>query len=165
MKEVWKDIQNYEGLYKISNYGNIVSLKHAWGNRDVARIVSQHITKKGYKRVGLHKDNKSKLYMVHRLVAETFISNPTKEQEINHKNYDRTDNYVNNLEWLSHTQNVRYSKAKKVNQYDLNNNLIKMWDCARDAEREIGVDHGQISKCCNGKQKTHRGYIWKYIEE
>lgn len=165
MKEIWKDIVGYEGLYQISNYGNIVSIKNRWGKRSKPRNVSKHITEKGYERVGLYKDNTQKLFMVHKLVMLAFNPMNGENLEINHKNYIRSDNRLENLEWLTHKDNVRYSKAKKINQYDLQGNFIKTWDCIRDVEKKLKIDHRQISDCLNERQKTCHGYIWKYKEE
>ena len=164
MKEIWKDIVGYEGLYQISNYGNIVSIKNRWGKRGKPRNVSKHITKKGYERVALYKEKTQKHFMVHRLVMMAFNPMNGENLEINHKNYIRSDNRLENLEWLTHKDNVRYSKAKKINQYDLQSNFIKTWDCIRDVEKELKIDHRQICDCLKGKQKTCHGYIWKYKE-
>lgn len=162
--EVWKSVLNYEGLYEVSNLGNIRSLCSRWGKRKIPRIVNQHLTKKGYKRVSLCKNNEKKLYMVHRLVYEAFNNKIDNGMEINHKDYNRANNNLSNLELINHTDNVRYSKALKVLQFDLDGNLIKEWDSTRDIEREINIDHRQVSDNCNGKQKTCKGYIFKYKE-
>ena len=164
MEEIFKDIAGYEELYQISNYGNVVSIKNRWGKRVKPRNVSKHITKKGYERVALYKEKTQKHFMVHRLVMMTFNPTNDKDLEINHKNLIRNDNRLENLEWLTHEDNVRYSKAKKINQYDLQSNFIKTWDCIRDVEKELKIDHRQICDCLKGKQKICHGYIWKYKE-
>lgn len=164
-KEIWKDILYYEGLYQVSNFGNVRSLKNRWGLRKIPRLVKQQLTKKGYKRVPLTKENKSKQFMVHRLVYEAFKEKIKNNYEINHKDLDRTNNDIENLEEMTHTNNVRYSKAKKIIQLDLNGNFIKEWYCIRDVEKEIGIDHRQICDCLLEKQKTCHGYKWKYKEE
>ena len=164
MKEIWKDIPNYEGLYQASNLGNIRSLKNRWGNRIEPRLVKQQKTKKGYKRVRLSKKNKSKTFMVHRIIYITFIKDIENGLEINHKDFNRENNKINNLEMITHTNNVRYSKAKPIIQLSLNNEYIRKWDCIRDVEKEIGIDHRQICSCLLGKQKTCHGYKWKYKE-
>lgn len=165
MKEIWKDIPDYEGLYQASNLGNIRSINSRWGKRSTPRIVKQQLTKKGYKRISLSKNNKHNLFMVHRLIYETFNDKIENDLEINHKNYNRADNNIKNLELLNHKDNVRYSKAIKVYQYDLNGNFIKKWNSTRDIEREINIDHRQISDNCRKKQKTCKGFIFKYKEE
>ena len=164
-KEIWKDILNYEGLYQVSNFGNVRSLKNRWGLRKTPKLVKQQLTKKGYKRVPLTKENKPKQFMVHRLVYEAFKGKIKNNYEINHKDLDRTNNDITNLEEITHTNNVRYSKAKKIIQLDLNENFIKKWNCIRDVEKEIGIDHRQICDCLLKKQKTCHGFKWKYEEE
>ena len=164
MKEIWKDIPNYEGLYQASNLGNIRSLKNRWGNRIEPRLVKQQKTKKGYKRVRLSKKNKSKTFMVHRIIYITFIKDVENGLEINHKDFNRENNKINNLEMINHTKNVRYSKAKPIIQLSLNNEYIRKWDCIRDVEKEIGIDHRQICACLLGKRQTCHGYKWKYKE-
>ena len=163
-KEIWKPILGYETLYEVSNKGNVRSLKNRWHEREKPRIVKQQLTKKEYKRIPLSKENKRKHYMVHRLVYEAFNGKIPNNMGINHKDYDRTNNNIENLEIISHTNNVRYSKALKVNQYDLKGNFIREWNCIKDIEREIGIDHRQVCLNCKGKQKTCHGYIFKYKE-
>lgn len=163
-EEIWKDVKGYEGLYQVSNLGNIISLQSRWGKRKEPRPVSKHITKKGYERASLYKQGVSRLHMVHKLMMITF--NPTKSQhmEVNHKNRIRNDNRLDNLEWLTHTDNIRYSKGKSINQYDLQGNFITSWVCIRDVERKLNIDHRQICDCLKGRQKTCHNYIWKYKE-
>lgn len=150
-----KDIHGYEGLYGVTEDGRV------WGYKK-NHWLSQHRTAKGYMRVCLTKNNSMKLFMVHRLVADAYLPEQDCTKEINHKDYCRSNNNVKNLEWVSHAENVRYSKGKAVEQYDLAGNFIKSWVCTRQVERDIGIDHRLISDCCNGKQKTSHGYIWKY---
>ena len=148
----------------MSNLENVRGLCSKWGLRKEPRTISQHITKKGYKRISLVKNNKQKLFMVHRLVYEAFNGTIPENMEINHKDYNRTNNNINNLELLVHKDNVRYSKNIPVIQYDLKGNFIKEWACAIDIERTINIDHRQISDNCRGKQKTCKGFIFKYKE-
>lgn len=99
MIEIWKDIKGYEGLYQISNCGNVKSLKT---NKNLYLSDS-----KGYQRVGLYK-GKRIMYAVHRLVAETFIPNPNNYPCVNHKDYNKKNNNVTNLEWCNHKYNNNY---------------------------------------------------------
>lgn len=160
--EEWKDIKGYEGLYQVSNLGNIRSLQSRWGKRVQPRIVNQHITENGYKRVGLSKNNKQKLFMVHRLVADTFMPNSNANLEINHKDYCRTNNNLNNLEWMSHEDNVKYSKSIKIKQLSLDRKMIKTWDSIVEVEKLLKIDHRQICACLKKKQKTCHGFVWEY---
>lgn len=105
MDEVWKDIEGYEGLYQVSNTGQVKSLNY---NQTGEIKVLKQGNAKGYKRVGLFKNGKTKQYSVHRLVALAFISNPDDLPMVNHKDEDKTNNNVNNLEWCTHEYNMSY---------------------------------------------------------
>ena len=161
--EVWKDIKDYEGLYQVSNLGRIKSFPRN-GTIKQTREKKQKYDKYGYKCVDLYKNNKLKTCKVHRLVAEAFLSNPNNYKIINHLNKKRDDNVIDNLEWCTVTHNVRYSKAKRVTQYDLNGKFIKTWNCIREAGKVLKICNGDIVKCCKNKKRTAGGYIWKYIE-
>ena len=164
MKEDWKPIKGYEELYEISNLGNIRSISSRWGKRSKPRNVVQTITPKKYKRVSLSKNNNKKTYMVHVLVYETFIGEIPKNYEINHKDFNRGNNNLENLEILTHRENVRYSKAKKVKQLSKDRKLIQVWDCIRDIEKSLNIDHRQIVANLKGKQRTCHNYIFEYEE-
>lgn len=124
-EEKWKDIQGYEGLYQVSNLGNVRSvdriIKHYPKDYfQEGRVLKSALTKNGYPMVILVNHNDRKTKMVHRLVAETFIDNPYNLPIINHKDEDKTNNRVNNLEWCTHkynanygTRNLRIKKARK----------------------------------------------------
>lgn len=171
MVEIWKDIKGYEGLYQVSNLGNIKSLNY--NRKGISKILKQGLEKGGYLRISLSKNKKSKTKAVHRLVAEAFIPNPDNLPQVNHKNEDKTDNNVNNLEWCNVSYNINYgtrtercgkSSNKVVLQFDSENNLIKKWKSTMEASRN-GFSSGHISDCCNGKSKTHKGFIWRYEDE
>ena len=104
MKEVWKPIEGYEGLYDISNYGMIKS--YHYHNGTYTRILKPRKVKDGYLMVSLTKEKKGKNFQVHQLVAKTFIPNLNGYKEVNHKNLDKTDNRVSNLEWTTRRGNV-----------------------------------------------------------
>lgn len=165
--EIWKDIQGYEGRYKISNLGRIKSLSKM--NRKGNEFCSPVRSKQGYRRVVLFKDKKTKTYMVHRLVAQTFLSNPKNKPYINHKNGLKEDNVAENLEWVTSSENIEHAfknklckSRKKVLQFNLKGKLIKEFEGLRVAERQIGINHCNISFCCNGIKKTAGGFIWKF---
>ena len=103
MKEKWKKIENYPN-YLISNYGNIYSTKSN-------KILKPKIDKQGYLHIGLYSNNKRKFFLVHRLVADHFL--PTKDLEVNHKNGDKSNNSVKNLEWCTPKQNIANKLKRK----------------------------------------------------
>lgn len=144
--EVWKDIKGYEGLYQVSNYGRVKSLERP---SRVTKIMQCGIKTGGYLYITLSKCSTPKCYRTHKLVAETFLpdkttfkSEPDEDRslinldklEVNHKDEDKTNNCVDNLEWCTHKYNANYGTRKqrtgekqrlKINQYDLEGNFIK----------------------------------------
>lgn len=178
MIEVWKDVAGYEGLYQVSNRGNVKSLDRVSEHR-----ISGKITLKGkpvaksfngnYYFVNLTKDGKTKRPMIHRLVAVAFLPNPDNSPCINHKDENKLNNAVENLEWCNHKYNSNYGtcidrsrekKEKEVLQYDLAGNYIRTWKSVAEAERIGGYDHRGISRCATGKRNKAYGYIWRYKE-
>ena len=123
IEEIWKDIKGYEGYYQISNYGNVKSLERIVTRKDgiiqvrKERIMSKRFTTDGYVAAKLNVNRMSKSIAVHILVATHFIPNPNNYPEVNHKDCNRTNNRVDNLEWCTHQQNVEYSK--KLGHYKM----------------------------------------------
>lgn len=154
MQEIWKDIEGYSN-YKISNLGRIYSKKSNI-------FLKQRLDRYGYCCVMLSKNGKVKNFLVHRLVAKHFLKNPKNLTTVNHKDENKQNNYVDNLEYMSQKDNVRYSQAKKVYQYDKSYNLIKIWDSVMDIERTLNFANNYISSCCTHKCKTAYSYIWSY---
>lgn len=165
MEEIWKDVKGFEGVYQVSNNGRVRSLR-----RNI--ILRQGITRKGYKMVILCTNNIPKNYSIHRLVAEAFLPNPNNLHFVNHKDENKTNNCVDNLEWCTPehncnhgTRNERISKSqkkKKVSQYTLDGTLIKTYEGMNIAAKETNSNCSKISRCCKNKRKTHNGFIWKY---
>lgn len=173
--ELWKDIKDFEGLYQISNLGNIKSLpkKHNLKNGH-SYIQKEQILKpfnnKGYLQIALVKNGKHYKRQVHNLVATAFIENPNNYIEINHKDENKLNNCVDNLEWCSHIYNSNYgnrnkkiSKAleKKINQYDLDGNFIKTWNSQLEIQKELKIPQASISAVVRGIYKQTHGYRWE----
>lgn len=186
--EVWKDIKCYEGLYQVSNKGNIRRIKFV--NRMVTKekITYLKLNKNtgGYLSVVLYKNGTHKRYLVHRLVAQAFIENIENKIEVNHIDGNKLNNHVSNLEWVTRSENMKHSYSmglekppmkgrfgklnsisKPILQYDLNNNFIRRFESVGEGARFLrnkSADRS-ISKCCNGLRKTAYGYIWRFENE
>lgn len=126
MEEIWKDIKGYEGLYQVSNYGRVKSLPkihkttknyNKLGYITKEKILRQRKTQRGYFLVTLYKEQKGKSLYVHRIVANMFISNKDNKPCINHKNGDKNDNKVTNLEWCTYSENMIHAYATGLNHY------------------------------------------------
>ena len=166
MIEIWKDIKDYEDLYTISNYGKIKRKKDNY-------IFKENKNSRGYRVITLTKNKIEKSYSVHRLVAETFIPNIYNLPQINHKDGNKMNNKVNNLEWCNQSYNMKHAykngleikKCKKVNQYDLDNNLIMTWNSVKEASKKLGIKSQKIYLVCNSKRNKAGNYIWRYVNE
>ena len=171
MQEIWKDVVGYEGLYQVSNLGRVKSLDRAikYSNGKICKYKEEirALTKdgRGYLRVLVSKNRKHRNLRVHRLVAQAFIPNPRNLSQVNHKDEDKTNNCVDNLEWCSCQYNVDYSLSKKVCQYDTNGNLLRIWKSIIEASRNLQIPDTNIGKCCKGEYKQSGGYVWKYADE
>lgn len=175
MKEIWKQIKGYEGLYEISNKGRVRSMAR-WQTCGKAKywvkaiIMKQEITRHYYK-VDLCKNGKHHTYRVNRLVAQAFIPNPNHYPEVNHKDENKLNNCADNLEWCTHSYNSEYGHhrervtkaiSKRVGQYTLDGKLVKIWPSTHEAGRH-GYNQRHVCECCNGIYKKHAGYKWRYI--
>lgn len=182
MNEIWRDIKGYEGFYKVSNLGKV------WSCRSEKEL-KQKQNKFGYMRVNLCVENSNKTHLVHRLVAEAFIPNPDNLPQVNHKDEDKTNNSVGNLEFCNAKYNSNYgthkdklkisSTGRKMPKYAVdkaaekhkkrigmfkNGVLVKEYESAADANNDNeNFNYVSISACCNGRIKTYRGYEWKFI--
>jgi hypothetical protein len=168
MLEIWRDIKNYEGIYEVSNLGRIKSISRN-GTIKENRILKPNKVM-GYSQVGLQKYGTRKYKKIHRLVAEAFIPNPENKKEVNHKDGNKTNNCVDNLEWVTTSENQLHSyyelknNIKSVIQLSLNNEIIKEWESIAKVEQELKISNADICKCCKGKRKTAGGYKWRYKE-
>ena len=163
MEEIWKDIEGYEGLYRVSNLGNVYSY---YVNRNLKAGISD-----GYKFVILNKNGNKKFSLVHRLVAMAFIPNPNNLPLINHKDENRLNCCVDNLEWCSYIYNATYNNAhvkrgqalsNHVYGYDNNGNLAYEYYGVREAGRQLNISNSYITDCCNNKIPVYNDIVWSY---
>ena len=164
--EIWKDIEGFECDYQVSSYGRVKSLKY--GKERIMKLVPD---KDNYLQVILSKNRKMKKFLVHRLVGLAFISNPQNLKLINHKDENKMNNNVQNLGWCDAKYNNNYgtgkirsglSRRKKVEQYSLKGEFVRSWNSIIEIERNLGINHRNISACCKGKRKSAGNFIWKY---
>lgn len=183
-QEIWKDIQGYEGFYQVSNLGNVKSLDRYVMHSDGGQhFCKGKILSKGYERgywnVNLWVDNLGHTFKVHRLVANAFIPNPLNLPHINHKDEDKANSCMDNLEWCTAKYNHNYNglpkriaekidykevakkNSKKVYQYDKKFNILNFFNSAKQCE-EFGYNSKCVTACCRFEKRTYKGYIWSY---
>ena len=169
MNEIWKAVKGYEGLYEVSNLGRVKSLPRN-GTVLCKKILKYSLDKCGYRQVILSKNNVRKSAKIHRLVAEAFLQNENNFPSINHKDENKQNNDVSNLEWCSHSYNNSYNgRAKKVAERKYKQvlciELNTIFESLTDAEKRTKIRVGNICSCCKGNLKTAGGYHWKYVNE
>lgn len=183
--EIWKDIKDYEGLYQVSNKGNVRSLdrviilKDRLGNdrpslykgkilKPLVEDKKRHNSKKRLL-VTLSKESKTKKYYIHRLVASAFINNPLNKEQVNHIDGNPLNNNVNNLEWATNTENIRHAFENKLIKTEkeviqMNKDTleeIKVFKSESEACRAMGVGQGHIWRSMK-RNGTCKGFKWKY---
>lgn len=166
--EIYKDIEGYEGLYQVSNLGRVKSLGNGDSNASKERILKPYKAKGDYLLVDLHKQGKRKQHLVHRLVAMAFIDNPNNLEQINHRDEDKTNNSIQNLEWCDRKHNINYGTrnqrvAEKLSKQVLCVETGVIYPSAHQVERELGFANTYISAVCIGRYKQAYGYTWRYV--
>lgn len=157
MKEIFKDIEGYEGLYQVSNFGRVKSLGNDKTRKEKILKPAKNI-KYGYLYIVLCKQGKRKQHLVHRLVASAFLPNPNNLPEINHRDECKTNNNCSNLEWCDRQYNIDYSNSKQVLCVETG----KIYPSAHEAKRQLGFNNTHISSACRGRLKTYKGFHWQY---
>jgi len=181
VNEIWVPVLGFEKKYLVSNLGRLKSVQFKRRFFKKIRLLSS-----GYLGVSVtisvNNNKTKKCFLMHRLIAQAFIANPKHKKEVNHINGIKTDNRIDNLEWVTASENILHSvyvlgnkshvKAtasakiklcKKVGKYNLQNELIETFDSQKIASESINKKHSAISRCCNGKQQTAYSYVWKFI--
>ena len=181
MNEIWKDIIGYEGFYQVSNLGRVRSLTRCVhvSNSNKKRTFKGSIKKgsyeikNGYQVVGLYKNGKSKRFFTHRLVALSFIPNPDTFPQVNHKDENKKNNHLDNLEWCDAKYNTNYGNCIekriapqriKVSQFTISGKYINTYDSMAQIERLLGYNHSAICMCCKNENHSAYGYKWKYAK-
>lgn len=169
--EIWKDVVGYEGLYRVSNLGNIYSV---YSKRNKAQQKSIH----GYMLVQLWKNNVGTHCSVHRIVASAFIENPLNKPQINHIDEDKTNNRVENLEWCTQVENHNHGTINQRISQALTNNpkkckpcaliaedgsIEKIFPCAPEASRQTGINVSSIRDVLHGRKQHAGGRVWRFI--
>ena len=179
-QEEWLPVNGYEGIYEVSNLGNIRSLSREvnckYGKRITREknICKNYNPKTGYYMVCLSKDRIKKTFLLHRLIATAFIDNAMNLPQVNHKNEIKTDNRAENLEWCDSIYNNNYgTKKERISQKN------KISKCKPVMQIKDGVvinifpstisakhiaDPGHIGSCCNGQRKSAGGYEWAFVK-
>ena len=172
IKEIWKDIPNYENSYQVSNLGRVKSLGNKSNHKKEIILKQSNIMK--YQCVSLRKNNKTKMFKVHRLVAKTFIPNLSNYPQVNHKDGNKLNNKVQNLEWCTASENIKHAfkiglkkqlkgadnkRSKKVLMCDDNKKIIKEFGSLREAERTMNIPHTNITNSIK-RNGTCGGYKW-----
>ena len=157
--EVWKDINGYEGLYQVSNKGRV---------RNTQSILKTFECGSGYREIILTKCHKRTPKLIHRLVAEAFLPNTESKREVNHKDGNKHNNDVSNLEWVTPSENQSHSRkvlgSKSFQRRVICEELQQTFESIKEASDAFGLKSPLIWKCCNGKQITTGGYHWRYAD-
>lgn len=173
--EVWRDIPGYEGMYMVSSYGRVRRIRLSKREGNGIRVT--RLTTNGYVKVNLSKDGVTYHVTVHRLVAQAFIPNPNNLPQVNHKDEDKTNNHVENLEWCDARYNNNYGTkktrfratrlndprvSKPVLQFTMDGKLVAEYPSVREASRATGFLHGNIKNCCRGKVASAYKFKWAF---
>lgn len=179
MTEIWKDIKGYEGLYQVSNHGNVKSIDRIVCYRSGrealhrGRLLIQHQRTGGYMYVVLSRGNMQKAYRVHRLVADAFVENPDNKPMVNHLDENNKNNMACNLEWCTHAENINYGTrteraayTRKMNSrpficIETGETFRTQAECRRIMEKKLI----HLSDVLNGRREKCEGLHFEFIGE
>jgi len=172
--EIWKDIEDYKGLYQVSNLGRVRSLDRVDANKHYrkGRVIAYSISSSGlgYRQVSLWRDGNRENRLVHRLVASAFLDNHDNLPQVNHKDENKENNAVSNLEWCSESYNVMYgtrnermAKTEGRPVYVIDNLGHRyVFRSVKMASELLGLDRRAMCRCLNDKRKHHHGYSFEW---
>lgn len=186
--EVWEKVVGYEGAYEVSSFGQVKSLHRVFerpyqesirSKTIYEKILKPYVGKTGYCYVNLRAKDKASLSTIQRLVALAFMPNLENKPCVNHINGIKTDNRLENLEWVTHSENLthayqiglRIPSSKRgydfkgslpISQFTNDNIWVQDWPGSMEAQRQTGIFQANISKCLRGMRKTAGSFIWKY---
>ena len=161
----WREVKEYSN-YEVNQFGEI---RH----KTRKKVLKPRSNNGSYQYVNFKINGKNINFAVHRIVANAFIPNPKGYTEINHKDYDRTNNCVDNLEWVDSSQNKQHaylkdenksSRGKAVIQRSKDGTYIKTFETISKAAKEMNCSIAAISNCCLGRTKTSQGFLWSFVE-
>ena len=173
-EEVWKDVYSFEGYYQVSNLGRVRSLDRKFWSEErgheysIKGKVLKPYDVNDYRVIMLSKNGKNTNMRVHRLVAEAFIPNPNNLEYVNHKDENKSNNRLENLEWCTAKYNTYYgenSRIRPVVSTNISTGEQTIYPSLREAGRLGGFNQSAICLVCKGERKTHKGHHWKYLEE
>ena len=167
--EIWAPVKDFEEFYEVSNEGVVRSKDRICdeGRTSKGRTIKQWENRRGYKMVTLSKHGKQKHFPVHRLVAIAYLENPENLPCVNHKDENKKNNSVENLEWCDHQYNNTYRERHLVRSRPIaqikDGEIIATYKSVRYAGEQTGICYVDIIKCAQGKNKHAGGYQWKYL--
>lgn len=189
VREIWKDIPGFEGFYKINRNGNVLSIRNRPKSKVKNKVIDRPgllkiLTGNGYKYFKAWIYGKSTHVLIHRAIAQCFIPNPENKPHVNHKNANRSDNRIRNLEWVTPKENAMHAwnmglyqdppkfwlgkrgkshiRSKPINRINTDGRIIKRYENACFAAEDLGLDRRTVSKVACGKLKHIKGFLFKF---
>lgn len=174
MNEQWKPVNGYESFYEVSTHGRVKSVRRrvprSNGGETTVRekIFNGYVANTGYRVVNLSRNNSINQCCIHRLVAEHFIPNPENKKTVNHKDGNKLNNHVGNLEWCTYLENNVHAhdtglngRSRPVNQLTLSGEFVQTFKSGALAARVLKINHSHICSCLTGKRNQAGGFKWE----